>query len=48
MKDEEIAVPSVFVVTRDRRIVWQQVGETVWDRADLGDLLEAIDQAKGR
>jgi hypothetical protein len=42
MKGEDIAVPSVFVISRDRRIVWRQVGETPLDRADLDDVLEQL------
>lgn len=46
MKDKDIAVPSVFVITRDRRIVWRQVGETPLDRADLEDVLTQLTRAR--
>jgi len=42
MKDKDIAVPSVFVISRDRRILWRQVGETPLDRADLDDILAQL------
>lgn len=46
MKDKDIAVPSVFVISRTRRIVWRQVGETPLDRADLDDVLAALGKAR--
>jgi peroxiredoxin len=45
MKDEEIAIPSVFVVAPDRSIVWRQIGETMLDRAAIEDILGALDRA---
>jgi peroxiredoxin len=48
MLDEEIAVPSVFVITRDRHIAWEQVGETSWDRASLEEVLEQVDAVLGK
>lgn len=42
MDGEEIAVPAVFVVTRDRRIVYRHVGESITDRPTPDDMLAAI------
>jgi thioredoxin-dependent peroxiredoxin len=43
--DNGIAVPSVFVVSREGKIVWRHVGETQMDRPAVDVLLEQLDQA---
>lgn len=42
MDGEEIAVPAVFVIARDRRIVYRHIGESIVDRPSPDDLLEAL------
>ncbi len=39
MEGQDIAVPSVFVVRKDRTIAWKQVGENMTDRASPRDIL---------
>ena len=46
MQGDEIAVPSVFVVSKDRRIVFTKVGESVLDRPSVATLLAEIDKLK--
>ncbi len=46
MQGDEIAVPSVFVVSKDRRIVFTKVGESVVDRPSVSTLLAEIDKLK--
>ena len=43
MAREEIAIPSVFVITPAGTIAWRHVGETVPDRPTPQAVLEAID-----
>jgi peroxiredoxin len=43
---EPFAVPSTFVVRRDRTIHWHYVGETLLDRSDCSELLEIAERAK--
>jgi peroxiredoxin len=43
MKGRDIAVPSVFVVRRDRSIAWSKVGEDMTDRPSAS---EVLDQAR--
>jgi peroxiredoxin len=45
MKGRDIAVPSVFVVGRDRTITWRQVGEDMTDRPSSGEVLEQVRRA---
>ena len=47
MDGEEIAVPAVFVIAKDKRVHFKQVGESVVDRPSVGDILEQVDAAKG-
>ncbi|MBL9023924.1 MAG: peroxiredoxin family protein [Myxococcales bacterium] len=46
MDGEEIAVPSVFVISKDKRIRFKQVGESVVDRPSVGDILDEVDKAR--
>jgi len=46
MEGEEIAVPAVFVVTRDKRIAFKHVGESVVDRPSVGDILDEVDKLR--
>jgi peroxiredoxin len=39
MEGRDIAVPSVFVVNKDRAIVWKQVGENMTDRASPAEVV---------
>jgi len=41
--DAEIAVPAIFLVARDRTIVWRQVGEFIGSRPGTSSLLQVID-----
>ncbi len=43
MKDEEIAVPSVFLIAADSEVLWRHVGENKGDRPTVTALLERID-----
>lgn len=42
MDGEDIAVPSVFVVSRDGKIVFRHVGESLSDRPTPDDLLAVL------
>lgn len=46
MQGEDIAVPSVFLVRDDGRVVWQKVGDTMADRPTAEGLLEILDQTR--
>jgi peroxiredoxin len=46
MQGEEIAVPATFIVTKDKRIVYVKVGESLTDRPSVADLLEQLDALK--
>lgn len=39
MKEEEIAVPATFIISRDGEIKWKHVGETMIDRPDPDQVL---------
>lgn len=43
MDGEDIAVPATFIVSKDKRIVYERVGESLTDRPSVSDLLERID-----
>jgi peroxiredoxin len=45
MQGRDIAVPSVFVVRRDRTIAWKKVGEDMTDRPSAGEVLAQARQA---
>lgn len=45
MQGRDIAVPSVFVVRRDRTIAWKKVGEDVTDRPSAAEVLEQARKA---
>jgi peroxiredoxin len=45
MKGRDIAVPSVFVVRRDRTIAWKKIGEEMTDRPSTSDVLEQVRKA---
>jgi peroxiredoxin len=45
MRGDTLAIPAVFVVTSDRRIVWRHVGENVPDRPTPQIVLDAVDGA---
>lgn len=46
MLGDTLAIPAVFVVTSDRRIVWRHVGENVPDRPTPQIVLEAVAKAR--
>jgi hypothetical protein len=46
MKGRDIAIPSVFIVTPDRRIRFKYVGESAPDRPSTDDLLVQIDRVQ--
>lgn len=43
MANQEIAIPSIFVIAPDGRIMWRHVGEYVPDRPAPEAVLEALD-----
>jgi hypothetical protein len=45
MDGEELAVPSVFVIGRDRHIHWRRIGVALMDRPSTADILAAVDEA---
>jgi hypothetical protein len=45
MKGRDIAVPSVFVLRRDRTIAWKKIGEDMVDRPSASDVLEQVRKA---
>lgn len=45
MKGEDIAVPAVFIVHPDRRIVWKHVGESITDRPSDQEITRHVDEA---
>jgi peroxiredoxin len=47
MKGDDIAVPSIFIVGRDRRIHYRHIGETILDRPTPDTILDAIDRMRG-
>ncbi len=40
--ENELAVPSVFIIDRDGTILWRHVGETMADRPPVEQVLEAL------
>ncbi|NUP09405.1 MAG: redoxin domain-containing protein [Polyangiaceae bacterium] len=46
MQGEEIAVPAVFVVNAQKKIVYTHVGESVMDRPSVETILEEAKKAK--
>ena len=47
MEGSEIAVPAVFIVSRDKRIVFKHVGESIVDRPSAESLLDKLDELAG-
>lgn len=46
MQGDEIAVPSVFIISREKKILYQHVGEVVTDRPSVAGILEEIDKQR--
>jgi len=46
MDGEDIAVPAVFVIDAEGRIRWKQVGESLWDRPSVEDILARVDEVR--
>lgn len=46
MKGAEIAVPSVFIIGRDRRVHYRHIGESISDRPTPDTILDAIDRIR--
>ncbi len=46
MQGEDIAVPSVFIIRRDKRIAVSYVGESAADRPSLSSILEDLDKLR--
>lgn len=44
--NRKIALPAVFVI-RDGQIVWRQIGETIFDRAEIDQIIAAIEGRTG-
>jgi peroxiredoxin len=42
MEDGDIAVPAVFIISKDRKIVWKHVGEAMWDRPPEEEILNQL------
>lgn len=45
-KGRDIAVPAVFIIREDRRILWEHIGETITDRPADEDILEQVNLAR--
>jgi peroxiredoxin len=43
MRNQNIAVPSVFIVMPDRTIAWKYIGENAGDRPPEDQVLEQLD-----
>ena len=41
-KDQDVAVPSIFIVSRNGQIVYRYVGESISDRPDPEKVLAAV------
>lgn len=41
--DRDIAVPSIFIVGKDRTILWSHVGESITDRPSAKKILTFLD-----
>ncbi len=46
MQGDEIAVPSVFIISREKKISFQHVGESVVDRPGVSGILDEVDKLK--
>lgn len=44
-KGEDIPMPSMFLLNRDGKIIWERVAKAVQDRPDPLDVIEAIRSA---
>lgn len=42
MDGEDIAVPAVFIVSRDGKIVFRRVGESIGDRPSPDDIIAVL------
>lgn len=47
MEGQDIAVPAVFIVRRDRVITWKHIGESIADRPTAALVLEKAKEAAG-
>jgi hypothetical protein len=45
MQGRNIAVPSVFVVRKDRSIAWKKIGEDMADRPTAAEVLAQVKAA---
>lgn len=45
MLEMPLAIPSVFVIDKNRQIIWKHVGENVPDRPTVDAILEALDSS---
>ena len=46
MKGKDIAVPSTFIITKDKKIHWQYVGENMADRPNEEEMLNLALEAR--
>jgi len=46
MQGQDIAVPSVFIIGRDRRIHYRHVGESITDRPTPDTILAAVERVR--
>lgn len=46
MKGQDIAVPAVFIVSKDGQIRYRRVGESVNDRPTVNGLVIEVDKAE--
>lgn len=46
MEGRDIAVPSVFIITKSKKIHWKYIGEDMADRPDEQKLLDVAKAAK--
>lgn len=40
--DQELAVPSVFILDSKKQIIWKRVGDSINDRVDFKTLNEVL------
>ncbi len=46
MKGKDIAVPSTFVITKDKKVHWKYIGENMADRPNEEEMLNLALKAK--
>ena len=44
-RETEIAIPSLFFVSRDGKILWRHIGETIFNRPATKQIIKEISDA---